>query len=36
MNDNQIKVINWIRFGTDYAKGIGMLVKLTQRPMYSD
>jgi hypothetical protein len=36
MNDNQIKVINWIRSEMDYAKGIDLLVEFTKKPMYSD
>jgi hypothetical protein len=36
MDENQIKVINWIRFGMDYNKGIELLVELTQKAMFSD
>ena len=30
MQDNQIKVINWIRSGMEYTEGFGLLVELTQ------
>ena len=36
MQDNQIKVINWIRSGMDFTVGIGLLVELTKKQMYSD
>ena len=36
MQENQIKVINWIRSGMDYAEGIGLLVELTNKQMISD
>jgi len=36
MQENQIKVIGWIRSGMDYAEGIGLLVELTQKQKYSD
>jgi hypothetical protein len=36
MQDNQNKVIDWIRSGMDYNEGIGLLVDLTRKPIYSD
>lgn len=36
MQDNQNKVIDWIKSGMEYDEGIGLLVELTRKPMYSD
>ncbi|MCX6237437.1 MAG: hypothetical protein NTY07_07765 [Bacteroidia bacterium] len=36
MQDNQNKVIDWIRSGMDYNEGIGLLVELTRKQLYSD
>jgi hypothetical protein len=36
MKDNQNKVIGWIRSGMDYNEGIGLLVELTRKQLYSD
>ena len=34
MNDNQLKVIGWIRSGMDYHNGLNLLVEITNKQMY--
>ena len=34
MNDNQLKVIRWIRSGMDFNSGLSLLVEMTNKQMY--
>ena len=34
MNDNQLKVIGWIRSGMDFNSGLSLLVEMTNKQMY--